>query len=78
MVIRTGAPFGLPELEVSEQDVDYPVAIDNDYDMWKAYKNRYWPAHYFIDVRGNIRYQHFGEGGYAETEARIQQLLRSR
>ncbi len=55
--------------------VTYPVAIDNDYKIWRAFENEYWPAHYFIDAEGRIRYHHFGEGEYAESEAVIQQLL---
>lgn len=56
--------------------VNYPVAIDNDYAIWRAFNNQYWPAHYFIDAKGNIRYHHFGEGKYEESERVIQQLLR--
>lgn len=56
--------------------VDYPVAIDNNYAIWRAFNNEYWPAHYFIDAQGRIRHHHFGEGDYAESERIIQQLLR--
>jgi hypothetical protein len=55
--------------------VDYPVAIDNDFAIWRALNNQYWPAHYFVDAKGQIRYHHFGEGDYAESEKVIQQLL---
>ena len=55
--------------------IDYPVAIDNDYKIWRAFDNSYWPAHYLIDARGQIRYHHFGEGNYRETEEAIQDLL---
>lgn len=55
--------------------ITYPVAQDNDYDTWNAYGNRYWPALYLIDQHGRIVYQHFGEGQYAETEAKIRSLL---
>ncbi len=55
--------------------VNYPVAVDNEFAIWRAFKNRYWPAHYLIDAQGKLRYQHFGEGQYAETERMIQQLL---
>ncbi|QEL22013.1 redoxin domain-containing protein [Bosea sp. F3-2] len=55
--------------------IAYPVAIDNDYTIWRAFKNQYWPAHYFIDAEGRIRHHHFGEGGYEESEKVIQQLL---
>lgn len=53
----------------------YPVMQDNDYATWNAYKNRYWPAKYLVDKNGNIRYTHFGEGNYDETERMIQKLL---
>ncbi|MBU6956595.1 cytochrome c biogenesis protein DipZ [Pseudomonas sp. CVAP len=56
--------------------ITYPVAIDNDYRIWRAFNNEYWPAHYFADAQGRIRYHHFGEGNYAESERVIQQLLR--
>jgi thiol-disulfide isomerase/thioredoxin len=53
----------------------YPIAIDNEYATWNAWDQRYWPAHYLIDQQGNVRQVHYGEGGYAETESLIQQLL---
>lgn len=56
--------------------IDYVVAVDNDFAIWRAYRNQYWPAHYFIDSKGHIRHQHFGEGDHAESEHVIQQLLR--
>ncbi|MGE0799478.1 MAG: cytochrome c biogenesis protein DipZ [Lautropia sp.] len=55
--------------------IGYPVAIDNRYAIWRAFRNQYWPAHYFIDAQGRIRHHHFGEGEYAESERVIQQLL---
>lgn len=55
--------------------IGYPVAIDNDYKIWRAFNNQYWPAHYFIDAKGRIRHHHFGEGNYDESERVIQQLL---
>ena len=55
--------------------ITYPVAQDNDFKTWRAFNNRYWPAKYFIDAEGNVRYTHFGEGQYAESELVIQQLL---
>ncbi len=61
---------------VRKLGIGYPVAMDNDYAIWRAFNNQYWPAHYFIDARGHIRYQHFGEGNYARSEAVIRQLLR--
>jgi cytochrome c biogenesis protein CcdA/thiol-disulfide isomerase/thioredoxin len=60
---------------VADLGIDYPVAIDNDYAIWRAFGNNYWPAHYFIDAQGRIRHHHFGEGEYAESERVIQQLL---
>jgi len=55
--------------------IRYPVAIDNDYRIWRAFQNKYWPAHYFIDAQGRIRHHHFGEGDYAGSERVIQRLL---
>ena len=55
--------------------IGYPIALDNDFKTWNAYANRYWPAKYLIDQNGNIVYKHFWEGKYAETEAKIQELL---
>lgn len=60
---------------VRELKIDYPVAVDNDYAIWRAFNNEYWPAHYFIDAQGRIRHHHFGEGEYAKSEAVIRQLL---
>jgi thiol-disulfide isomerase/thioredoxin len=59
-----------------EHGLSYPIAMDNDYVTWNAFHNHFWPAHYLIDVDGTIRYRHFGEGNYAETEQAIQSLLR--
>jgi cytochrome c biogenesis protein CcdA/thiol-disulfide isomerase/thioredoxin len=61
---------------VKQLGMDYPVAIDNNYAIWKGFNNEYWPAHYFIDAQGRNRHHHFGEGGYAGSEHVIQQLLR--
>lgn len=61
---------------VKDLHIDYPVAIDNNYAIWRAFKNHYWPAHYFIDAKGQIRHHHYGEGEYAQSEQVIQQLLR--
>jgi thiol-disulfide isomerase/thioredoxin len=55
--------------------IDYPVAVDNDYAVWDAFANRYWPALYFVDREGIIRDQHFGEGRYEQSERSIQRLL---
>jgi hypothetical protein len=57
-------------------NVTYPVAIDSSYAIWQAFGNEYWPADYVVDGKGRIRYQHFGEGDYGESERVIQQLLR--
>lgn len=55
--------------------ITYPIAIDNDYAIWRTFNNQYWPAHYFIDAEGRVRYHHFGEGNYEQSEAVIRQLL---
>jgi cytochrome c biogenesis protein CcdA/thiol-disulfide isomerase/thioredoxin len=55
--------------------LDYPIAIDNDYAIWRGFDNQYWPAHYFVDAQGRIRHHHFGEGEYDQSEKVIQQLL---
>jgi thiol-disulfide isomerase/thioredoxin len=60
---------------VKERAIDYPVALDNDYEVWSAFDNHYWPALYFVDTEGIIRDQHFGEGRYEESERVIQRLL---
>ena len=60
---------------VADLKIDYPVAIDNDYAIWRAFNNQYWPAHYFVDAEGRIRHHHFGEGDYDESEHTIQRLL---
>jgi hypothetical protein len=58
-----------------DMNITYPIAIDNEYQLWDGFENEYWPALYLIDARGRIRYHHFGEGDYAETERGIQSLL---
>jgi thiol-disulfide isomerase/thioredoxin len=58
-----------------ELGVGYPVVIDNDFAIWQAFDNHYWPALYLADRDGRVRYEHFGEGAYAETERAIQELL---
>jgi thioredoxin family protein len=60
----------------TEMRVAYPVAIDNDFAIWNALNNQYWPALYVVDVQGRVRHHQFGEGGYEETERIIQNLLR--
>ncbi|MBY5313143.1 cytochrome c biogenesis protein DipZ [Rhizobium leguminosarum] len=61
---------------IGDFQIGYPVAIDNDYKVWRAFENSYWPAAYLIDAKGQIRYHHFGEGNYNRTEKAIQDLLR--
>ncbi|MET0531215.1 MAG: cytochrome c biogenesis protein DipZ [Microvirga sp.] len=63
------------ERAVQNFGILYPVAIDNDFKIWRAFRNSYWPAHYFIDAKGQIRHHHFGEGDYEESERVIQELL---
>ncbi|CUX66112.1 cytochrome c biogenesis protein DipZ [Agrobacterium genomosp. 13] len=60
---------------IADLGIVYPVAVDNDYAIWRAFSNQYWPAHYFIDAKGQVRYHHFGEGEYDRSERVIQQLL---
>ena len=66
---------GNVEEAVRSFGIDYPVALDNDFGTWSAWGNRYWPAEYYIDRQGHVRYAHFGEGDYAETEKVIRTLL---
>jgi thiol-disulfide isomerase/thioredoxin len=63
---------------VDRFDIKYPVILDNDFSTWRAYKNRYWPRKYLIDIDGYIVYDHIGEGGYEATEKKIQELLEER
>src|SRR5258706_576371 len=58
-----------------DMKVSYPIAIDSDHGIWRAFKNEYWPALYFVDAQGRIRHHHFGEGEYERSEKIIQQLL---
>ena len=60
---------------IKERGIDYPVAVDNDYEVWTAFDNHYWPALYFVDADGIIGDHHFGEGRYEQSEHVIQQLL---
>ncbi|WP_192553261.1 cytochrome c biogenesis protein DipZ [Pseudomonas sp. IzPS59] len=62
--------------QVKKLDITYPVAIDNNYAIWRNFDNQYWPAHYLIDAKGQVRYTHFGEGRYEAQEQMIQQLLK--
>jgi thiol-disulfide isomerase/thioredoxin len=60
---------------IEARAIDYPVALDNDYEVWDAFANQYWPALYFVDAEGIIRDEHFGEGRYEQSERSIQRLL---
>jgi cytochrome c biogenesis protein CcdA/thiol-disulfide isomerase/thioredoxin len=60
---------------IEREGIRYPVVQDNDLGTWDAYGNQYWPAHYFVDARGHVRYAHFGEGDYGHSEAVIRELL---
>jgi thiol-disulfide isomerase/thioredoxin len=68
---RTNVQQALRDLKVT-----YPVAMDSDYRIWQAFNNQYWPAFYFVDGKGRIRYHHFGEGEYSESERVIRELLK--
>jgi thiol-disulfide isomerase/thioredoxin len=82
VVIGVHAPeFGferqLPNVRWAAEElrVDYPIAMDNDFAIWRAFGNQYWPALYLIDGRGRVRHRHFGEGDYEQSERIIQELL---
>ena len=60
---------------VKDMGLPYPIAIDNDFAIWRAFRNQFWPALYFVDAQGRVRHQHFGEGNYEESERFIQKLL---
>ena len=62
---------------VKNMGIVYPVAVDSDHAVWRAFNNEYWPALYLVDAKGHIRYHQFGEGEYERTEKVIAQLLRS-
>jgi len=66
------------EFAIEKYGITYPVVMDNDWETWKAFENRYWPRKYVADHEGYIRYDHIGEGNYQETEKVIQQLLHER
>jgi thiol-disulfide isomerase/thioredoxin len=68
----------LPNVQraVKKFGITYPVALDSNYAIWNAFHNQYWPAHYFIDAKGKVRYEHFGEGEYDQSERWIQGLLK--
>jgi len=65
-------------MAVKKHGITYPVVLDNEWKTWKAFENRYWPRKYLVDHDGFIRYDHIGEGGYAKTEKKIQELLHER
>jgi thiol-disulfide isomerase/thioredoxin len=60
---------------VQQMKIGYPIVVDNDYAIWRAFNNRYWPALYFVDARGRLRAHHFGEGSYERSEQTIRELL---
>jgi methionine-S-sulfoxide reductase len=66
---------GNVEAAIEKFEIRYPVVLDNNLALWKAFNNRFWPAHYFVDAKGQIRGHHFGEGKYARSERMIRQLL---
>lgn len=66
---------GNVERAIKDLGITYPVVMDNQYEIWNAYGNRYWPAIYLKDAQGKVRYKHFGEGAYQDTEEMIQALL---
>jgi thiol-disulfide isomerase/thioredoxin len=70
----------LPKVQkaVKKFGVTYPIALDSNHAIWDAFHNEYWPAHYFIDAKGKVRYEHFGEGEYDQSERWIQELLKER
>jgi thiol-disulfide isomerase/thioredoxin len=63
---------------VRQENIRYPVVLDNHYAIWKAYGQRFWPAWYLVDADGFIRFRHFGEGAYEETDKKVQELLAER
>ena len=67
--------LGNVQAAVERQEIDWPVVQDNDMSIWRAYGNRYWPRFYLIDSRGQIIYDHIGEGAYEEIERQIQAAL---
>ena len=60
---------------VKKMRIDYPVAVDNEHLIWRAFNKRYWPALYFVDTQGRVRHHHFGEGSYEQSDMVIQELL---
>jgi thiol-disulfide isomerase/thioredoxin len=68
----------MPNIQKAAQKfgITYPVAVDSDYKIWNGFHNQYWPAEYYIDAKGKVRYEHFGEGDYDQSEKWIQKLLK--
>jgi hypothetical protein len=64
------------EAALGDLHISYPVVMDNNYRIWQSFNNQYWPAFYIIDAKGQIRYEHFGEGAYGDSERAIQDLLK--
>src|ERR1700748_2546172 len=64
------------EKAIKKFNITYPVVLDNNLAIWNAFSNQYWPAHYFIDAKGKVRFEHFGEGEYDQSERWIQELLK--
>lgn len=73
--ISLGRSLPLLRQAVKDWRITYPVVADNEYAIWNAFGNQYWPAHYIFDARGQLRYTAFGEGDYSRQEQVIQQLL---
>ena len=67
--------IGNVKAAIDHFQIDFPVAIDNDFRIWRAFRNSYWPAYYVVDAEGQVRYHQFGEGGYRKAEEAIQALL---
>ena len=63
------------QMSVDDEGIEWPVALDNEMSTWRSFNNRYWPAKYLIDTNGEVRYTHFGEGAYRETELEIRHVL---
>ena len=75
VVVYSSKRNNFMERDIADFKIKYPVVQDNNYTIWNAYANHYWPAKYFIDKNGKIRSHHFGEGNYEESEKTIQELL---
>ena len=60
---------------MQQMRIEFPIVIDNDYSIWRAFRNQYWPALYLLDARGRIRHHHFGEGEYQQSELAMHRLL---